>query len=427
MVEYIIAGMKIALETLGCKLNQAETELLARQFLEAGYSVVSATERADIYILNTCTVTNVADAKSRHLLRLAHRRNPDAVLVATGCYAQRASAELAQIEGVALVTGNDKKPGLLRLLEESGYLRNQSSITEDLAGDHHPAFRTRSSVKVQEGCNNFCSYCVVPLVRENEKSMAVDQVIGEVSRRVTSGYREIVLTGTKIGSYSDGSVALRGLLERILTETGIARLRLSSLQPQEITADLIQLWREERLCPHFHLSLQSGCDTVLQRMGRRYTPGDYQRAVALIRSLVPDVAITTDIIVGFPGETDAEFAESYQLCCQSGFARVHVFPYSPRGGTGAARLPDQVSHKIKKQRSRQMLALAEASSQGFRQQFLGRIMPVLWENQSDGLWSGLTGNYIKVYSKSNEDLTNQLLPVKLVGLYNRDGVWGEVL
>ena len=418
--------MKIALETLGCKLNQAETELLARQFLEAGYMVVSATDRADIYIVNTCTVTNVADAKSRHMLRLAHRRNPGAVLVATGCYAQRASAKLAQIEGVALVTGNDEKPGLLRLLEESGYLRNQSSIPEDLVGDCHPAFRTRALVKVQEGCNSYCSYCVVPLVREKEKSLAVDQVISEVNRRVASGYREIVLTGTKIGSYSDGGVALRGLLERILTETGIARLRLSSLQPQEITAELIKLWRDDRLCPHFHLSLQSGCDTVLKRMGRRYTPGDYQRALELIRSLVPDTAITTDIIVGFPGETDEEFAESYRFCRQLGFARIHIFPYSPRSGTGAARLPDQVSNMVKKQRSQQMLALAGASSQGFRQQFLGRIMPVLWESQSDGLWSGLTGNYIKVCARSNQGLNNQLLPVQLAEI-REDGVWGEVL
>jgi len=418
--------MKIALETLGCKLNQAETELLSKQFLEAGHRLVSAADTADIYILNTCTVTSIADAKSRHLLRLAHRKNPDAVLVAAGCYAQRAPAELARIEGVGLVTGNDEKQALLRLLEESGYLENHSSIPGDPVGYLHPESKTRGFIKVQEGCSSFCSYCVVPLVRAEEKSLAADQIVSEINQRVASGYKEVVLTGTKIGSYSSSGVTLQGLLERILDETDIARLRLSSLQPQEITAELIRLWNDERLCPHFHLSLQSGCDTVLKRMGRRYTTGDYQGVLELIRNLVPGAAITTDIITGFPGETDAEFTESYQLCRQLGFARIHVFPFSPRNGTRAARLPDQVSHTVKKQRSQQMLALAKASSQRFSQQFLGRVMPVLWENQSDGLWSGLTGNYIRVYSKSNNGLVNQNLPVKLEKLYNGDGVWGNI-
>ncbi|UCH43850.1 MAG: tRNA (N(6)-L-threonylcarbamoyladenosine(37)-C(2))-methylthiotransferase MtaB [Dehalococcoidales bacterium] len=419
--------MNIAIETLGCKLNQAETELLARQFLKAGYRLVSATDAADIYILNTCTVTSIADAKSRHLLRLAHRQNPDAVLVATGCYAQRAPAELAQIEGVALVTGNEDKPELLQRLKESGYLENHSAVPENALGHPHPAFRTRAFIKVQEGCSSFCSYCVVPLVRVKEKSLAADRVIGEINKRIASGYREVVLTGTKIGSYNDDGVTLQGLLERILGETDIARLRLSSLQPQEITTGLLHLWRNERLCPHFHLSLQSGCGTVLKRMGRRYTTADYQRVLELIRNLVPDAAITTDVITGFPGETDAEFAESYQLCQQLAFARIHVFPYSPRSGTKAARLPDQVDHLGKKQRAQQMLTLAKSSSQNFNQRFLGRIMTVLWENQSGGLWSGLTGNYIKVYCESNKELTSQILPVKLEELYNRDRVWGQIL
>ncbi len=265
----------------------------------------------------------------------------------------------------------------------------------------------------------------MPLVRGREKSLPVEQVVTEVRHRVTSGYKEVVLTGTEIGSYNYDGISLKGLLESILAETGVARLRLSSLQPQEISPELIGLWRDSRLCPHFHLSLQSGSDGVLNRMKRRYRVSDYQGAVSLIRALLPRAAITTDIIVGFPGETTAEFEESYNFCRQIGFSRIHVFSYSPRSGTLAAKFPDQISAQVKKQRSQQMLALARESAQNFRQQFLGETMPVLWEKQSDGLWSGLTDNYIKVYTRSDKDLTNKLLSVKLIKAW-KDGVWGEV-
>lgn len=417
--------MKIALDTLGCKLNQAEIELLAKQFAEAGHRLVSLVDAADVYILNTCTVTHIADSKSRHLLRLAHRRNPDALVVAIGCYAQRMPQELAQIEGVSLVVGNEEKPHLLQLLQESGCLSNPTSTQEGFTTSYPSVFRTRAFIKIQDGCNSFCSYCVVPLVRGREKSLPVDQVITEVRHRVANGYKEVVLTGTKIGSYNYGGVGLKGLLERILVETDVTRLRLSSLQPQEVSPELIGLWRDKRLCPHFHLSLQSGSDKVLRRMKRRYCVSDYQGAVSLIRALVPNAAITTDVIVGFPGETDEEFEESCDLYQQMEFARIHVFPYSPRSGTEAALMPGQVGDRTKKQRRQKMLTLAEESAQNFRQQFLGKVIPVLWEKQSDGVWSGLTDNYIKVYTRSDEDLTNKLLPVKLVDIRD-DGVWGEV-
>ena len=260
-------------------------------------------------------------------------------------------------------------------------------------------------------------------MRGREKSIPVDQVVAEVRQRVADGYKEVVLTGTKIGSYNYDGVSLRGLLQRILTETDVERLRLSSLQPKEISPELIGLWRNERLCRHFHLSLQSGSDGVLGRMRRGYTSGDYQQAVALIRDMVPEVAITTDIIVGFPGETEAEFEESYELCRQMEFARIHLFPYSPRQGTQAARMPDQVGDRVKRERSQRMLALARESAQNFRQRFLGKTMTVLWEKRSDGVWTGLTDNYIRVYTKSDEDLTNKLLPVKLMEARG-DGVWG---
>ncbi len=416
---------RVALDSLGCKLNQAETELLAKQLAEAGYWLVSPADEADVYILNTCTVTHIADGKSRHRLRLAHRRNPDALVVAAGCYAQRAPQELAQIEGVDLVVGNDEKLYLLRLLGESGHLTSPGCIRGNSTSSHYDGFRTRAFIKVQDGCHSFCSYCIVPLVRSREKSTPVDQVVAEVEHRIANGYKEVVLTGVKIGSYKSDGVNLKGLLEHILSETDVARLRLSSLQPQEISPELIGLWRDSRLCRHFHLSLQSGSDGVLNRMNRRYSVNDYQQAVSLIQALVPVAAITTDIIVGFPGETDEEFEQSYNLCRQMGFARIHVFTYSPRQGTQAAQLSQQVGDKVKKQRSQKMLALAKESTQNFSHQFLGRTMMVLWEKRTNGLWSGLTDNYIKVYTKSDKDLTNKLLPVKLVDIRG-DGVWGLI-
>jgi threonylcarbamoyladenosine tRNA methylthiotransferase MtaB len=254
----------------------------------------------------------------------------------------------------------------------------------------------------------------VPLVRGREKSIPLDQVVAEVKYRIAEDYKEVVLTGTEIGSYNYEGVGLKGLLQHILTETEVERLRLSSLQPYKISPEFIGLWRDGRLCRHFHLSLQSGSDAVLSRMKRRYTASDYQRAVALIRDRVPEVAITTDIIVGFPGETETEFEESYELCQQMEFARIHVFPYSPRQGTEAAAMPNQIGDKVKRQRSQRMLALAKESAQNFRRKFLGKTMPVLWEKQKGGIWSGLTDNYIRVYTKSSEDLTNKLLSVKLV-------------
>ena len=417
-------GTKVALDTVGCKLNQAETELLAGQLAEAGCRLVDAIDEADVYILNTCTVTHVADSKSRHLLRAVHERNPGARLIVTGCYAERAPQALAQIEGVDLVLGNREKPHLPRWLAENGYLGSPVCV-QGQGSSRYTRLRTRAFIKIQDGCRSFCAYCIVPRVRSGEKSVPVDRVVAEIEHRIADGYKEVVLTGTKIGSYDYGGVELKELIERILAGTGVTRLRLSSLQPQEISAELVRLWRDKRLCRHFHLSLQSGSDRVLQRMRRRYSVGDYQAAVSLIRSLVPEAALTTDVIVGFPGETEAEFGESYELCRQMKFARIHVFPYSLRQGTEAARLPQKVSDRLKKERSRRMLALARESVRNFSRRFLGESMPVLWEKQSGGIWSGLTDNYIKVYTRSDEELSNKMMTVKLVEIY-KDGVWGEV-
>jgi len=409
---------KVALDTLGCKLNQAETESLARQLAAAGYDLVDSVDEADVYILNTCTVTHVADRKSRNLLRQARRRNGRVRLVVIGCYAERSPQELSRIDGVGLVIGNGQKAQVLDRLEELGCPADNDGQSLYQHG------RNRSFVKVHDGCRSFCSYCVVPLVRSRVESVPVEQVVAGIQNRVADGVKEVVLTGTEIGAYRRGDVGLIGLLKRVLSETGITRLRLSSLQPQEISAELLELWKDNRLCPHFHLSLQSGSDSVLGRMKRRYTSADYRRVVALIRETVPDVAITTDVIAGFPGEAEAEFEESYNFCQQMEFARIHVFPYSKRPGTEAAGMPEQVSEGVKKERVQKMLAIAKENACDFRQRFLGRTMPVLWEQKSGGAWSGYTDNYIRVYMKSHEDLTNQLMPIKLESVW-KDGVWGR--
>jgi threonylcarbamoyladenosine tRNA methylthiotransferase MtaB len=409
--------IKIALETLGCKLNQAETEILARELTEAGYKLASGVGEADIYILNTCTLTHTADSKARHRLRQARRRNPEALIIATGCYAQRAHHELANVDGVNLIVNNDEKGQLLRIIEEAhGHVR-PTYAEKGTTKTRPSAFRTRTFVKVQDGCSTPCSYCIVPLVRGRESSLPASEVIDEINRRIGEGYQEVVLTGTKIGTYHHDGTSLKGLLERILSETGVPRLRLSSLQPREISTGLLGLWADDRLCPHFHLSLQSGSDPVLARMRRGYRTAEYEQAVSLVRESVPDAAITTDVIVGFPGETHDEFEESYHFCRRMEFARIHVFPFSPRSGTVAARMPDQVDAKTKKQRSDIMLTLAEESVHDFRQRFSGRTMSVLWEQRTgEGIWSGVTGNYIRVFTESKEDLSNRLMPVKLARL-----------
>ncbi len=409
----------MVLETLGCKLNQAETEQLSAELIAAGCQIVSTDQAADLYILNTCTVTHIADRKSRHFVRLAHRLNPHAHIVVIGCYAERAAAEVAAIGGVDLVIGNDRKNQLVNILKSVGYI--QTGQSEDQVLSHN---RTRSFIKVQDGCNNACSYCIVPQVRGPEKSLPPEQVIDAINSRVKGGFKEVVLTGTEIGRYRSSGLDIRGLLELILKETAVSRLRLTSLQPEEITGELLDLWQDSRLCRHFHISLQSGSDGVLKRMNRHYTVREYTEKVELLRRLA-DTAVTTDVIAGFPGETELEFEESYDFCRNLQFSRLHVFPYSPRQGTIAAGLPDQISPSIKKARSQKMLDLAEVSRLAFNRRFIGRTMEVLFEQPSGEFWTGLTGNYLRVNVRSQADLTNHLVQVKLLELQG-DVLRGEV-
>jgi threonylcarbamoyladenosine tRNA methylthiotransferase MtaB len=426
---------KVALETLGCKLNQAETDSLARQLLSKGYQLAESAGEADIYVLNTCTVTHVADRKARHLLRLAHRTNPKALIVAIGCYVQRAPEELRQLGIVNLILDNEQKDRLVDILGNRN-LRNKGDrspvkeyhSSKSPEGSCRLVDRTRSLIKIQEGCHSFCSFCIVPYLRGQERSLPLEKVIQQVKERVAAGHKEVTLTGTKIGAYQwegENHGSLCRLIEGILDQTGVKRLRLSSLQPQDLTPELIRLWAEERLCPHLHLPLQSGSQAMLQQMKRQYSITDYQRAVSLAREAIPDLAITTDILVGFPGEGEREFEESYRFCEKMSLANIHVFPYSPRLGTAAAWMPHQVAERTKKERSQRMLALAQQSAQRFRGRFLGRTMMVLWEGKSKpGVWSGLTANYLRVFVRSEQELTNCLLPVKLVAQHPQ-GFLGE--
>ena len=421
----------VYIETHGCKLNQADSQELARRFTEEGYRIVAEGQSTDVYVVNTCTVTHVADRKARHALRNARRRNPQAVVVATGCYAQRAPGSLASIAGVDLVTGNTGKEGLVDRvtgLLELPEVACSTGSPMDLRGDL--GLRTRAMVKIQEGCDQVCAYCIVPRVRGRERSVHPDALVTQVQRLVEQGRQEVVLTGTQLGSYGfdvPGAGLVR-LVSRLLDETDVPRLRVSSLQPQEMTRELLELWDNPRLCPHFHLPLQSGSAAILRRMRRRYTPLQYANAVEAIRARIPDAAITADVIVGFPGETDALFQESYRLCQSIGFAGIHVFPYSARPGTSAAHFTDAVEQRCKRERMKRILALAKMQARLYRQGLMGTTRPVLWESStpvgSSTVWSGLTDNYVRVAIRSDEPLANRITDVTLERL-SGDVLWGS--
>lgn len=414
--------VKVSIDSLGCKLNQAEAESLAYDLAAAGCRIVPPGSPADICILNTCTVTHVADRKARQWLRRSRRLNPESLLIATGCYAERAAGEISGTDGKVLVIDNSRKLDLVNILSDNGLLEIQPAPV--LPADHSHN-RTRSFIRIQEGCTNWCTYCIVPAVRKNPYSREPGEIVAEIRQRCADGFKEVVLTGTEIGTFSSSGRNLEGLLTRILAETRIDRLRLTSLQPQEITPGLLEMWSDTRLCPHFHLSLQSGSDSVLARMGRHYTAAQYIETVGQIRRQIPDVAITTDVIVGFPGETGEEFDQTLELCRQAGFARIHVFPYSARPLTAAAGMPGQADDKTKKEREAVMIRLAGEQAQAYLAEFDGRTLPVLWEACSSGIWSGLTPNYIRVYTRSAHKLGNLITPAGIAGLW-RDGVWGAV-
>ena len=411
---------RIALHALGCKLNQAELQQLALAFESLGFMVVGPRDDADAYVINTCTVTAEADRKVRQWLRMVRRTHPERLLVACGCGVERDAAALESLADLLL--GNDEKDRLVELV--AAQLRDSLSRCErPLPEARHG--RTRSLVKVQQGCATPCAYCIVPYVRRGERSVPADEVLGTLRDRITDGYRELVLTGTRIGAYRDGDVDLAGLLRRTLELPGLGRVRVSSLQPRELSDELLSLWRDPRLCRHFHLSLQSGSGSVLGRMKRRYTPETYAAALARIRAAVPGAAISTDVIVGFPGETDAEFEQSLAFADACGFARIHVFPFSCRPGTPAASMPDQVPGPVVKQRVAAMEQVGERSRLAYASSWLGRPLQVLWEEETwpgSGVYAGTSDNYLRLFCRSAVPLQHTLEDVTVERI-DDGGIW----
>ena len=411
----------VAIETHGCKLNQADSGRLAAQFSRQGFRIVPPDEPSGVFVLNTCTVTHVADSKARRALRAARRRNPDATVVATGCYVQRSPEAVRALEEVDIAVGNTDKETLVRQVVE---WREEVPVPCAIGSDEDVLspriMRTRATVKIQEGCDQVCAYCIVPKVRGRERSVRPEIIVDEINRYAAAGYREVVLTGTQLGSYGFDlpDMSLVALIRQALAGTSVERLRVSSLQAQEISHELLDLWTDGRLCPHFHLPLQSGSDAVLSRMRRRYTAGQYVAAVAAIRDAVPGAAITADAIVGFPGETPYDFDQTMGVSDQVGFAAMHVFPYSARPGTSAAHYNGEVHPATKAARVGALMALAKDHAAWFRSGLLGQTRPVLWEERRDSgvRWRGLTDNYVRVECESLISLANKITPTILIAI-----------
>jgi len=395
------AGRKsVHIETHGCKLNAADSQALARRFLEAGYVLATGDARPDVYVLNTCTVTHVADRKARHALAAARRRHPEALIVAAGCLPERALQEVEALAAVDLAVPNSARDDLVALVSGrlGGTPEPQGTCPHRRAAEYLLG-RSRADLKIQEGCDQACSYCIVPRVRGRQWSVPGTVLVEEMTRLVGDGCREVVLTGTRPCSYGSDleDCSLGGLLVRLLSESDVRRLRVSSLQPPEITDDLLDLWRgagKGRLCPHFHVPMQSGSDAVLSRMGRRYTRSEFVAAVRRIRQAVPDASITTDLLTGFPGETNEDHRDTLTAVESIRFADAHVFPYSRRPGTPAARLDDQVRPGTKAARAAEIRELAALHAKAHRQRFIGTVRPVLWEGPAAE--TGLTDNYLRV-------------------------------
>jgi threonylcarbamoyladenosine tRNA methylthiotransferase MtaB len=472
-----------AVTTLGCKVNQADSEAIGDQMNAAGFEQREFHEQADVYIVNTCTVTHLGDRSSRQLIAQAHRHHPDALLVVTGCYAELNPNAVAALPGVDLVVGNSGKANLVETITQRLQANRQTAAgTSTWPGEKHFAqrlpvvsldmlhigsdqdlalqaseeepqpdnpsalapfdntvsenarerifSRTRVQMKVQDGCNNRCTYCIVPSVRGQSRSRSISSVVEHVQRKARADYQEIVLTGIHLGDYHPGgdrSLDLGDLIDALLRETDIPRIRVSSLEPEDFRLEWLELWKNPRMCRHLHLPMQSGSDTILRKMARRYTSERYRTIVKTAQQFVPGIAISTDIITGFPGETDEDFELTYQAAQELAFAKMHVFRFSPRQGTAAARMRGQVKDSIKKARSQRLLDLNETQSRAFRQKFLEETLDVLIEQQKHGVWEGLTDNYLRVVvhdlPDTRQDWQHTLVKARLTHLIE-DGVYG---
>lgn len=436
----------VAFHNLGCKVNAYESEVMQQKLRENGYQLVPFDSRADIYIVNTCTVTNMADRKSRQMLHRAKQRNPEAVVVAAGCYVQSGREHAEQDGSIDLLVGNNRKKDIVEILE--AYLRDRETADKTLGGttildiNHTDEYeemrlrqtteRTRAYIKIQDGCNQFCSYCAIPYARGRVRSRKAEDVLAEIRGMAEAGYREVVLTGIHISSYGidlDGQSwewgKLIDLVEMIQGIPGVERIRLGSLEPRIVTEETARrLAAVPGICPHFHLSLQSGCDATLKRMNRRYTTGEYFSAVEQLRKVFRRPAVTTDVIVGFPGETEEEFAQTKKFLKDVGFYEMHVFKYSKRAGTAAAGMPGQVSEQVKTERSNELLAMERQQSMEFRRAYIGQVAEVLLENVMEidnRLWRiGHTADYVKVAVKAEGTRENSIVKVPVKGFLTEE-------
>ena len=420
----------VAFITLGCKVNQYETNAMTQQFIEKGYEVVDHTKEADIYIVNTCTVTNMSDRKSRQMLRRVKELNKKAIVVACGCYAQVAKEELEKIEEINLVLGNNEKKDIVEHIEK--YIKSKNTKkqtipevqTEDVMnqkefvefGDITFTEKTRAVIKIQDGCDRFCSYCIIPYARGRVRSRKPEHILSEIQKIAKEGIKEVVITGIHIASYGKDfkqEYQLIDLLEEMNGIEGIERIRLGSIEPLLITEEFAsRLEKLSKICHQFHLSLQSGCDETLKRMNRRYTTEEFKDITKLLRKTFEDAILTTDIIVGFPGESEEEFEKTYAFLEEIKFYKMHVFKYSPRKGTKAAVMPNQIDGNKKEERSRRLIELSNQNEKAYNEQYIGKEVEVLFEEEKNGIWQGHTKNYILAHYKTEENMENKLIKLQ---------------
>ena len=422
---------KAALRNLGCKVNSYETEAMTQLLKKAGYEIVSFQDQADVYIINTCSVTNMADRKSRQMLHKAKKQNPNAVVVATGCYVQTATEKVAQDLSIDLVVGNNRKKDIVEILneyyaeKEAGEQVKEEYVIDINHTDEYEDLEistvtehTRAHLKIQDGCNNFCSYCIIPYARGRIRSRTMESIKAELERLSASGFKEIVLTGINLSCYDDNGKKLIDVIEMADNVNGIERIRLGSLDPEVVTEDFVErLGKVKKICPHFHFSLQSGCDKTLKAMNRHYTSDEYYEKCQLIRKYIDNPAFTTDVIVGFPGETEEDYISSREFVKKVKFAELHVFKYSKRDGTVAAKMPNQIDEKIKTLRSEDLIKTGEELTKEFRQAKIGQDTTVLFEEKilldNKEYWVGHTVDYIKIAVPEKENLEGQIRKVNV--------------
>jgi threonylcarbamoyladenosine tRNA methylthiotransferase MtaB len=423
LFEFCKHSKTVAAYTLGCKVNQYETEAMLDIFEKEGYEVVDFDQSADVYLINTCTVTNLSDRKSRQAIRKAKNKNKNSIVVVAGCYAQTSPGEVSQIPGVNLIIGTKDRKNIISYIKDIETGKNQITAVhnimrvhdfEELEIDEYKG-HTRAFLKIQEGCSQFCTYCIIPYARGPIRSRHPGDVLAEVKRLAEHGFKEVVLTGIHIASYGRdlGNTTLLEIIKEMNKIDGIERIRLGSIEPHTITEEFVQAAKEmKKLCPHYHISLQSGCNETLKRMNRRYTVDEYMGVVRLLRKNIEDVALTTDVMTGFPGETDEEFEKTCEFLEEVEFMKMHVFKYSPRKGTPAAEYENQVAPEKKEERSKRLIEMSQRFSLEFNKKHVGRKMPVLFEQEvkeKDGYIQGLTSNYIEVLCKGNASLKGKIV------------------